>query len=241
MMKRHARLILLCATMFLAGCGESFEPLQRSDLERWVRAYENIAVVSPALLEQKRASGADSVLTCSTCRSTLGDQVVKAGYPNLQSFVITDTRIKVAQIDFLHRKMTSILGSLDDAARAEAKKSCVASDSSDPDKQIVAHGLSLICWMLVRHVEQMKKTSAMEDAIISKISIESDVVFVGENYATMDRTMSDERLIEDYGHSLSPQERNSPDRQRIRACNRLELGFGDAQDKATCPSPRPEA
>lgn len=67
------------------------------------------------------------------------------------------------------------------------------------------------------------------------MTIESDVVFVGENYASLDRVFSNQRLIEDYRSELLPEEKNSPDPQRVRACNRLELGLGDAQDKTRCP------
>ena len=95
--------------------------------------------------------------------------------------------------------------------------------------------MTLICWVLVKKVEQMRKTSEIEDAVISKMTIESDVVFVSENYATLDRTLSDARLIEDYRNDLLPEEKDSLDPQRVRACNRLELGLGDEKDKIKCP------
>ena len=81
----------------------------------------------------------------------------------------------------------------------------------------------------------MRKTSEIENTIISKMTIESDVAFVSENYATLDRTISDQRLIEDYRNDLSPEEENSPDPQRVQACNRLKLGLGDPQDNTKCP------
>lgn len=238
MMKLYARIISLCVTIFLSGCNHSIKPLNDSDLERWIHAYENITAVSPTLLQQKRASREGTLLTCSACRSILEAQVVKAGYSNLPEFFVIDMRIRVAQVDFLHRQMTKAVDSLSQGVKAEAKESCVSSGSSDPDQQLVEHGLSLVCWVLVKRVEQMSKTSRMEDAIISKITIESDVVFVGENYATMDRTLSDQRLIEDYRYDLSPEAKRSPDPQRAQACDRLALGLGDAQDRAKCPGIR---
>lgn len=239
-MKRYARTMSLCFAVVLSSCSQSIEPLKHSDLQRWVRAYENIASASPALLDQKRASRSGSLLACSACRSTLQDQVVKAGYPSLPAFLLIDTRIKAAELDFLHRQMTNALDALDQGVRAEAKKSCVSSDSSVPDQQIVEHGLSLVCWILVKKLEQMKKTSGMEDAIISKITIENDVVFVGENFATLDRTLSDQRLIDEFRNGLLPEEKNSPDPQRVQACKRLKLGLGDAQDRTKCPKPPAE-
>ena len=235
MMKRYARVIALCATMLLSSCGHSVEPLKPQDLELWVRAYENIASVSPDLLDQKRASRAGTLLACSACRSTLGDQVVKAGYPSLQAFLVIDTRIRVAQVDFLHRQMTNALDSLDHGLQADAKESCTRSGSPDPNRRMMERGMTLICWVLAKKVEQMRKTSEIEDAVISKMTIESDVVFVSENYATLDRTLSDTRLIEDYRNDLLPEEKDSLDPQRVRACNRLELGLGDEKDKTKCP------
>ena len=240
MIKSYARVIALCTTMFLSSCDHSVQPLKPSDLERWVRAYENIASVSPNLLDKKRNSRAGTLLACSACRSILEDQVVKAGYPSLQAFLVVDTRIRVAQVDFLHRQMTNALDSVEQGVKADLK-SCTRSDSSDPNQRMVEHSMTLVCWVLVKKVEQMRKTSGIEDAIISKMTIESDVVFVSENYATLDRTLSDTRLIEDYRNDLSPEEKNSPDPQRVQACNRLKLGLGDGYDKTKCPeikSPR---
>lgn len=225
----------LCFTLILGGCNHAIEPLKRSDLERWVRAYENIAAVSPKLLDQKRASRADTVLTCSACRSTLEDQLVKAGYPNLRTFLVIDTRIRAAQVDFLHRQMTIAFKLVDNGVREQAKEKCVTSGSADANQQIVEHSMALVCWVLTKKIEQMRQTSELEDAIISKMTIESDVVFVGENYATVDRAGSDQRLIEEYRNGQSPEEKHAPNPKRVQACNRLELGLGDAQDKTTCP------
>jgi hypothetical protein len=235
MMKIYARVIALCVTMFFSSCGHSVEPLKPRDLKRWVRAYKNIASVSPILLDQKRASRAGTLLACSACRSTLEDQVVKAGYPNLQAFFFIDTRIRVAQVDLLHRQMTNALDSLDHEVQADAKESCTRSGSLDPDQRMMERSMTLVCWVLAKKVEQMRKTSGLEDAIISKMTIESDVVFVSENYATLDRTLSDTRLIEDYRNEMLPEEKNSLDPQRVQACNRLKLGLGDEKDKTTCP------
>jgi hypothetical protein len=235
MMKSYTRVIALCAAMFLCSCGHSFEPLKHSDLERWVRAYENIASVSPNLLDQKRVSRAGTLLACPACRSILEDQVIKAGYPNLQAFLVIDTRIRVAEVDFLHRQMTKALDSLDHAVQADAKGSCAPKGSSDPNQRMVEHSITLVCWVLAKKVEQMKKSSEIEDAVISKMTIESDVVFISANYATLDRTLSDTRLIEDYRNDLLPEEKGSLDPQRVRACNRLKLGLGDKQDKSKCP------
>lgn len=157
MMKRYANIIAFCTTIFLGSCSHSIEPLKHSDLERWVRAYGNIASVSPKLLDQKRASRADVLLACSACRSTLEEQVVKAGYPDLGAFLVIDTRIKVAQADFLHRQMTSALNALDHEVQAGAKESCMSSGLSHPTRPMVEHGMMLICWALAKKVEQMKK------------------------------------------------------------------------------------
>jgi len=221
--------------MSLSSCGHSFEPLKHSDLERWVRAYENIASVSSDLLDQKRASRAGTLLACSACRSTLEDQVTKAGYPNLQAFLVIDTRIRAAEVAFLHRQMTNALDSLDHGMQADAKESCAPTGSSDLNQRMVEHGITLVCWVLAKKVEKMRKTSEIEDAVISKMTVESDVVFVSENYATLDRTISDMRLLEDYRNDLLPEEKGSLDLQRVRACNRLKLGLGDEQDKIKCP------
>ena len=235
MMGRYTRIVALCATVFLSSCSHSIEPLKHSDLERWVRAYENIASVSPKLLDQKRASRAGALLACSACRSTLEEQVVKAGFPDLRAFLVIDTRIRVAQVNFLHRQMTKALVSLDHGVQAGAKESCPPLGSFDTKQQMVENSMTLVCWVLTKKVEQMRKTSEIEDAILRKMTIERDVVFVGENYATLDRAISDQRLIEDYRADLSPEEKNSPDPQRVQACNRLKLGFGDVQDKTKCP------
>lgn len=235
MMKSYTRGITFCAAILLSSCGYSFEPLTHSDLERWVRAYGNITSVSPKLLDQKRASRADTLLACSACRSTLEDQVIKAGYPNLQAFLVIDTRIRLAEVDFLHRQMTKALDSLDHAVQADAKESCAPKGSSDPNQRMVEHSITLVCWALAKKVEQMKKSSEIEDVVISKMTIESDVVFVSANYATLDRTLSDTRLIEDYRNDLLPEEKSSPDPQHVRACDRLKLGLGDEQDKSKCP------
>jgi len=238
MIQRFSQIVALCGTIFLGSCSRPIEPLDHGDLERWVRAYGNIASISPKLLDQKRAVRASTLLTCSACRSTLEEQVVKAGYPNLPAFLVIDTRIKAAQVNVLHRQMTKALDSLDREFQADTKEPCVSSGPRDQNQQMVEHGMTLVCWVLAKKVEQMRKTSEVEDAIISKMTIESDVVFVGKNYATLDRAMSDQRLIEDYRIDLSSEEKNSPDPQRLQACNRLELGLGDDKGKTKCPAIR---
>ena len=235
MMKRYTGIVALCATVFVGSCSQSIEPLKQSELERWVRAYENIAMASPDLLDKKRASRASTLLACAVCRSTLEELVVDAGYPNLPAFLVIDARIRVAQVYFLHRQMTNALDSLYDGVRGDATQPCIPSGSLGTNQQIVENGITLICWVLTKKIEQIKKTGELEDAIIRKMTIESDVAFVSKNYATLDRTTSDQRLIDDYRNDLSPDEKNSPDPQRAQACNRLKIGLGDAQDKSKCP------
>ena len=105
-------LLLVSSLLCLGACDSNPLALTEEDVERYIRAYENIAKVSGELEQARIDSKSLTIFDCEECRSIWRRAVQDAGYSNLKSFMLADLRISYTLHYAAYFRIGQILGEL---------------------------------------------------------------------------------------------------------------------------------
>lgn len=105
-------LIFVSSLLCLGACDSNPLALTEEDVERYIRAYENIANVSGELEQARINSQSFTIFDCEECRSIWRRAVQDAGYSNLKSFMLADLRISYTLHYAAYFRIGQILGEL---------------------------------------------------------------------------------------------------------------------------------
>ncbi|MBA53936.1 MAG: hypothetical protein CMK89_05725 [Pseudomonadales bacterium] len=105
-------LLFVSSLLCLGACDTNPLALTEEDVERYIRAYENIAEVSGELEQARIDSKSLTIFDCEECRSIWRRAVQDAGYSDLKRFMLADLRINYTMHYAAYFRIGQMLGEL---------------------------------------------------------------------------------------------------------------------------------
>lgn len=186
--------------LILSGCDFLPKPLTDKDIEQYIKAYQNIAEVSPILEKQKKESGSVTIFTCKECYSTLNDAVVKAGYDDLQQFLVADTRIHLTLKYYAYASIAKLVGEAggEVSEKIPAEEICAIPEniqnSKDPQE------MKTQCENIKIWSGYLAKISKTIYAIAEKLINDSDMAVVARHAEAIESALFNPKLVDEFRH-----------------------------------------
>ncbi len=194
-------LIRLGAVLFvpvlLLSCSFVPDALTDEEVEQYVRAYKNIALVSSRLEEVKKESGSLTILTCADCLEILDQAVRDAGYKDLKTFFIADVRIHLAMRHLLYLELSKIVGGAATEVPVEDFCGVVQTEgaASTEDAAVRERCAKILMWG--RYVKQL---GAVVKGVAERLLNEGDIEAVGRYAEHIQAAWTDEALVDEFLH-----------------------------------------
>lgn len=189
----------LTLLLLLGSCGYIIAPLNDKDIQQYIKAYENLATISPQLANERAKSNSVSILTCKECLALLDTAVKEAGYSSYRSFLATDIRIHYAMRHVLYLEIAQITAGV--ASDVPDEQFC-----SDPGSVVISdkaktEQVEKLCGQISTIAGFIEKFARWFDGVADKLVTEGDLEVVAKYLDQIHAVQTNENLIDELNHA----------------------------------------
>lgn len=167
--------------------------LNDDDVRRYIQAYEDIALVSPDLERMRIEQKCITVMTCPPCYPILDRAVVKGGYADWKSFLVSDIRFHLAMKQYAYLELSTLLGR-ELESEALQKEACSAEDLSAEQRSL--------CRRIAEYGHYISRINGFLEYALRVTKTDGDVETVSRYIDALDRVLTNPDLVADFRHSM---------------------------------------
>ncbi len=190
-------LLLLCLPLLLCACSVLSSALTDKDVAQYIKAYENIAAISPELTKLQADDKALTLITCAPCRVRLEQAVQEAGYDDMKSFVAMDIRMHLTLRAWVYVEITRIGGEVGQKVAAEdfcrIKENIAKSDNPEEMRR---H-----CDRLQSYSGYLDKAGGIAVKLAEKLLDKGDIDVVAKHHDAIHKAFVNPKLHDEYNHA----------------------------------------
>ena len=189
--------LILLLPLLLCACSVLTSALTDKDVAQYIKAYENIAAISPELTKLQSDNKSLSVMTCAPCRARLEQAVQEAGYADLKSFIAMDIRMHLTLRAWVYVEITRMGGVVGQqvAAADFCKLKENIARSSNPEE------MKRHCDRLHSYSSYLDKAGAIAVKLAEKLLKEGDIDVVAKHQDAIHKAFTNPKLHAEFNHT----------------------------------------
>jgi hypothetical protein len=199
LMNNH-KMFGIALLLLLSSCGFLVPSLTETDIQQYIKAYDNFAAISPQLQSERKKSNSISILTCGKCLGLLDSATQKAGYSGFKSFLVTDIRIHYSMRYVIYLKIAQLLGSAASEVPDE-QHYCTNPDNTEISDKKKKEEADRLCRQISSLSGFIKKFGHFVDAAAEKMIFKGDLVIVEKHFDGIHAAHTNNKLIDELNHS----------------------------------------
>lgn len=189
--------LLLCLPLLLCACSAFTSALTDKDVAQYIKAYDNIAAISPELTKLQSDNKSIALMTCGPCRARLEQAVQEAGYVDLKAFMAMDIRMHLTLRAWVYVTITKMGGEVGQGVAASdfCKLKENIARSANPEE------MKRHCDRLQSYSSYLDKAGAIAVAVAEKLLKEGDIDVVAKHESAIFKAFVNPKLHDDYNHA----------------------------------------
>ncbi len=189
--------LLLCLPLLLSACSVFTSALTDKDVAQYIKAYDNIAAISPELAKLKSDNASLSVLTCGPCRARIEQAVQEAGYADLKTFIAMDIRMHYTLRAWAYVAITKMGGEVGQKVAAEdfCKIKENIARSANPEE------LKRHCDRLQSYSSYLDKAGMVAVKLAERLLKEGDIEVVAKHLDAITKALNNPKLPDEFNHA----------------------------------------
>lgn len=181
--------------VMIVSCNYLIDSLTEEDIAQYVKAYDNLAKVSPLIDKELINSQSESIFTCKECRNLMSKAVTDAGYSSFKWFIVMDLRIHYTMRYVLYLQIAEFIG--DEAKDIPLESLCTNQKIRSMLDQEQKKKIDENCIHVAALSQHISIVASLINNVAKQLLIKGDLKILGENFDKIQAVISNEKLSEE--------------------------------------------